>query len=747
MPPPKPPPPQQAAASPAKARAAAATSTPSHGSAPREPLLVKLPEDVLPKNKTSMNVPPKNVPPKNVPPKNVPPEAEWQVNERTWRCGSKDSSGRLHGLQRYYRPDGTLRAEYHYNSGERSGPFRRYHPDGTLAREGKHRADSPLGQVIAYRASAASDEPLRRCCVPPGAHKMVVQYGDEGIESEAFLDQQGRLLLPDGSLHPERPAGVDVAARYVPENEQWESGRNRATRRDGVWKWWAKSGELREVAEFSEGQHHGVRQIYSAGQLVATWTYRRGTLHGSGSSQVTPGTYLDSRIAWQRGHFVEGVSSGVWSYLDAQRAPLFEANLGMGLKELSPDDPVFSVHPPESSAPKLHPARAWLLHLRQLSRGPSALEPPGRVGSPPPLTREASQKWIEISRNTPGNVAAVLAKLLEALMRGAAPSLVLREMACYLMHRPAAGLALIDASLALEPGALEAQTTRLLLLAELGQPEAARHLLAELHPRLGPEASSLQALLDITFPRFDYVPARLALDSNRAEQLPDRSVPDVRRLQQAVGKAALRLSLIRHALRQRLEQLDQSPQANWLPPDVSSLARATIAPSELTKEASTDPAPRLESYTFEAEFEGDSPEDPPTVDTVIVDETLKPDGDGIGDLMRRARAEWASLCWLCYSAGLDEVALPVEARSPQNFGQAITTAFTRHHRLQDQIRTLGVRSRALGATDFEWEGLSIASLGSTLLKQAHDEYLEMRAMLYFVADETCRSPWQDDLRA
>lgn len=709
------------AAIPAKAHASTETSDPSRGLSPPEPL---------------------------------PREAEWQVAERTWRCGDKDTSGSLHGLQRYFRQDGTLRAEYHYCHGERHGPFRRYHPDGTLAREGAHQAGNPVGQVIAYRSLEASDEPLRRCCVPPGAHKMVIQYGHQCVEWESFLDQQGRQLLPDGSLHPERPPSVDEVARYVPQNEQWESGCNQGTKRDGVWKWWSKSGQLREVAEYAAGQHHGVRQTYTDGQLVASWTYRQGTLHGSGFSRVTPGTYEDSRIVWQQGHFTDGVSSGVWSFLDAQLAPLFEADLGVGLRALPPDDPAF-VTPATSPPSKLDPARISLLRLRQLSNDSSTLDPeapvgcplPARAGGSPALTRQASQRWIETSRNTRGDVATVLAKLLEGLTRGVAPSLVLREMACYLLQHPTAGLELVNASLALEPEALEAQATRILLLAELGQLQAARQILAQLRPRLGPQANSLQSLLDITFPAFDYLPARFALDPHMAEQLPDCSAPDVKRLRQAIGKAAMRLGLLTQTLHQRLDELGQSPHAAWLPPDVSFLLDPAPHSNASPEWTSTRSELQLESYTYQAEFEGDSPDEPPTVDTVVVDETLKLEGYGIGELMRRARNEWTSLCWLCYSAGLKEVALPVEAQSPEDFGRAITTAFTRHHRLQDQLRTGGVRSRALGALDFEWEGLPISDLGSTLLKQAHDEYLEMRAMLYFAADETCRSPWQDDLRA
>lgn len=690
--------------------------------------------------------------PSPTPPAALARDGEWRAADSTWRCGDKDSAGHLHGLQCYYRQDGTLRAEYHYQHGQLHGRFRRYHPDGALAREGEYSSGNSAGEEVAYGSKAATDEPLRRCCVPPGAHKLVIRYADEGVKSEAFLDEQGRALLQDGSLHPERPTSVTPDARYIPEGEHWESGRYRAGQREGVWRWWSKAGEPREVAEYAEDQFHGSRQLYDAGRLVASWTYHRGTLHGSGYSRVSAGTYADERITWQHGEFTNGVSCGVWRYLNEEGGLLYEVDLGPGIAALPPDDSVLVATPP-SPPEALDPARGWMLRLRQLAAASSCCETepatacqvPSDTRAPPALSRHASQRWIEVSRKTQGDVSAVLAKLLEALMRGTAPSLVLREMACYLLGHPSAGLALVEASLAFEPQALQAQATRVLLLVELGQPETARRLLAELHPRLGPEAATLQALLDITFPRFDYLPKLIDLDSRIIEQLPDHAVADTERLHRAIGKAAMRLDLVRHALQARLEELGQSRNVSWLPPDVSSLSSPPFAQN--AENASTSSALTLESYAFEAQFAGESPQHPPSVDTVLVDETLQLDGCGIGELMRQARTEWSSLCWLCFSAGLGQIALPREARSPQSFAQALATAFGRHHLLQDQLRTGGLRSRMLGAADFEWEGLSVRGLSNTLLKQAHDEYLEMRAVLFFAADDSCRSPWQDDLRA
>ena len=123
------------------------------------------------------------------------------------------------------------------------------------------------------------------------------------------------------------------------------------------------------------------------------------------------------------------------------------------------------------------------------------------------------------------------------------------------------------------------------------------------------------------------------------------------------------------------------------------------------------------------------------------------DGLPIPSLMRLARCDWTALVWLCWSAGLDHVALPVELRPPAAFGQAAGMSVERAWRCRDQLTTAGLRSMSQGIGGFAWEGIEIGTMPAVLAEIAAAEYLEMRALFYWLCDAGVQSPWQDNLRA
>ena len=649
----------------------------------------------------------------------------------------------LQDLQQFFRGEGWLWAEYTYVAGEKTGPYRRFHVNGELAREGELLRGVPVGQETAYASTEPTTERLRPCCVPPGAWKMQVHYELDDF-SEVFFDSEGRRLLPDGSLHPNRPAGVDERARLIFERRVWELGVRKRTGREGLWKWWSAVGQLLEVAEFRAGKHHGFWEHYRDGVLVSCWHYDVGVLHGSGWEQVAPSTYLDGRIASHSGYYNQGVSSGCWCYFDTNGEQLFEVNVGLGVRQIGPDDAVFH-EPAELSKIRAlidqgDYGRAQVLRLRMLSQSGACdadlrqqvtLSLPQPLVNPAAMSKQASQRWVKGIREQEGSIPEVLARLLALLMRGGSTELLLREMGTYLVRHPLAGLELVNVALSLDQTAVEAWATKALLLLEIGSVHEARLVQTTL-ARLSPDGTQPVADLQrVVFPVFDYWPTRATLDDQVSSELPDRVEQDVDRMRAVVAKLALRLGHVRSALRARLSEYGQAGSPDWLPPDVSHL----LLPGET----------QLETYSFEAVFPADDGKTA-EVDAVVVDERIVLEELSVTELMRRARVEWTALCWVCYSVGLDQVALPLTVNTPNSFHRAITTAFARHYRLVDQLQTAGLRSRAKGIPSFDWQGFPIEGLGSSLLRQARDEYLEMRAVLYFAADPTCRSLWQDDLR-
>jgi len=67
-------------------------------------------------------------------------------------------------------------------------------------------------------------------------------------------------------------------------------------------------------------------------------------------------------------------------------------------------------------------------------------------------------------------------------------------------------------------------------------------------------------------------------------------------------------------------------------------------------------------------------------------------------------------------------------------------------RIADSLQTRGLRSKTQGLPAALWQARDVDTLDAVFANMALDEAYEMRAVLFFLADERCRSPWQDDLR-
>jgi hypothetical protein len=208
---------------------------------------------------------------------------------------------------------------------------------------------------------------------------------------------------------------------------------------------------------------------------------------------------------------------------------------------------------------------------------------------------------------------------------------------------------------------------------------------------------------DVLLGAFDFWPAREPLSASdpgaaRAEQ-PLGALCD------AIRCAAVRLQVFRHAL------LMSAP--HLAPPDVSDLVGAALAP--------------LRRFSFVAEDE----------QLVHVDETVSLDGSTTLEVALRARIEWSTLCWLCWSAGLDSIALPAELGPRLELYPALLLASDRQAALS--APELRVDSEP------HFHGLNEALLPASALAHLAAHYREMRAVLLFVSDPECQSPWQDDL--
>src|SRR5262249_9691511 len=84
------------------------------------------------------------------------------------------------------------------------GPLATRHPNGELASRGTLVAGKLEGTFSRFTSSTPGGEPLRDCCVPPGARELRARYRAGQLLDEVFYDAAGRPLCSDGAPWPER---------------------------------------------------------------------------------------------------------------------------------------------------------------------------------------------------------------------------------------------------------------------------------------------------------------------------------------------------------------------------------------------------------------------------------------------------------------------------------------------------------------------------------------------------------------
>ncbi|HEY0465088.1 MAG TPA: hypothetical protein VGC79_12800 [Polyangiaceae bacterium] len=210
---------------------------------------------------------------------------------------------------------------------------------------------------------------------------------------------------------------------------------------------------------------------------------------------------------------------------------------------------------------------------------------------------------------------------------------------------------------------------------------------------------------------FDFWPAREPLPLPLVAAQSDADEARVEQSLLAVREAILRSAQRVLALRRELLARSATP----VPPDIS--ASVAFAPLLLRR--------------FSFETAGDE-----GTLTVCVDET-PPLANSTRELCLRARLEWTALCWLCWAVGLDEIALPERVESRAQLHAALVAASER------QAALTGHELKPSAGRHFH--GLDETQLPASALAHLADHYREIRAVLLFLSDPECQSPWQDDL--
>jgi hypothetical protein len=675
----------------------------------------------------------------------VPAGAIWNPQLEKWEVCRRDAAGVLEGELHLYRPDGTLYLRTSYTQGVEDGPFAMFHPDGKVAREGRHRLGQLAGTVTAFAGEGEGAEPLRSCCVPENAAQMRSEYEGGQLLRERFLDRQGRVLLSDGTPRPDPPAALAAIADadYDETAGRWVVPPRPGT--DELWRAYGQDGRLEEQSRIEQGYRTFLRAFAPDGAVKEETSfnlggrrhgpYRRRYLEGE------PSPYLDARIVEERGAFAEDHPVGRWAFLDAAGAAVREVDRGQCLTDdelgLAGDQRGggHAIFADEDRTPEDFAALAEALVAE--GRGREALcaaaRAAGRRGEADELVAFLARRTVALHAAAAAELAAKASEtesgrvnaLLSALVAGGDPAVVLQALSSEYRHAPRAGRDFAEAAVLLAPDRPAAYFARGLVRLELGDDLGVLADAGRVHRHADEAAALLREYARVLFPEWAFWPLRERL-SGEAGELPAAPAQPLAAIRYNVQVYATRLRGLREAVRR---WIGPRRVPAWLPPELEALLPDGPVP--------------LRRYT--ATITDETDEGPEQVE-VEIDETLDPARAAVPALMRAARAQWAGLTWLCWSAGLTRVVLPEALAPPTDFALGAAAAITRFFRAQDVVQTGGLRSLNAGVPGFVWEGSEIDQTPKHLVDIAVDEYYELRALFLWLMSPENISPFQSDLR-
>jgi antitoxin component YwqK of YwqJK toxin-antitoxin module len=706
----------------------------------------------------------------------VPAGAVWVAGAGEWREGAVDGAGAKQGLHRSWRADGSLRDEVTFVDDKAEGRYRRLHPNGDLASAGEFQQGEMQGTLVAYASDAPTPELLQSCCVPPNAWQLQTDFDGGQVMGRRWYNRAGVQILENGEPRPPRPAAVPEAARYDESAGRWVVGAYDAQgTRSGRWARWSKGGLLVEEEELEAGVRHGVWRTFSAesGALEVERRYQRGLRDGPcRDRRLVADGYLDPRAASEEGAFERDQAVGPWILRDAAGAIIARRDLGVAVDEEtlagSRALAAGAGTAGEEAAPALAELARALLAERRVGESIIAMaRSAARSGTDGALRAFlAAAAWPrspaaghEIATAAIKTAGESLAPLVDALVRGGDAVALLRAIASSAKGAFYAAHDIVDAALLLAQsetgdvtGAMAAcHVTRALVNLHLGDLESARADIGRLPAEREEQRLLMLDYIRVLSPRFEFWPARTAIET-LFQEFPAAPAQPLQAVRATIQKYATRLGLIRAALIGQLGDRTSSVDRLWLPPELPELLPdGPVALGawhfQQSLEGAIPAGENLEGASPAGEnLEGGAPEALGESEEIAVDERLALESQTIPTLLRLARREWAALCWLCWSSGLDHVALPAAATPPASFGQAAGMAVERTWRCRDKLTSGGLVAMTKGVPGFEWEGIHIDLMPRILVEIMTEEQIETRALFCWLCDPAAQSPWQSDLR-
>lgn len=636
-------------------------------------------------------------------PAGIPAKAWWDATDNEWVFGPL-VDGKKHGDFTYWRPDGTKCNECHLVMDVPHGPFKRFHETGELSQEGTFEK----GQLHGTRRWLATDGETTENTRPKGVHgsvwKSEMDYVHGRVVGIRHFNREGERVLPsDGEPYPLKPASVDEGAEYVEPKDEWHRGDadGETQKKVGRWRIWTREGQLKEDVLYVDDARHGPATLFVQGG----------------------NPFTDARIAQEKGEFREGRRTGAWTLCDGQGAVLGRCDYGDTRSLEGGPLPAYSNDCTVDYA-------ALAKRLEGEGKVVEALITWARVAGLKRDTAGFNTLLARAARPVKEEVALTLAMEVERptnwlgyeLVEGAHPAILLNKLAIALdqVFQSRAALDFTNAAILLAPDRSEFLFTRALVLMSLGLHAQAERDANELAAEAPDRAEFLLVYLKGLFPSYTFGPATEKAETS-FEDVPEKPERSLEELQALSQKYATRLQLMREALLTKL-----TPANPALPPDLSKLL----------------PDGPVELERGEHEWVDDEGE----TQTVDFDEVPEVEGADLPSLLRLARADWSALSWLCWAAGLSDVATPKKVAPPPDFGKAAGMAQQRLWRSRDQRAFNGRNAQQHGVASFEWEGTDMAEIAPPVAGIAEQQYAEMQALFYWLVDAKLKTPWQDNLR-
>ncbi|MFO0597908.1 MAG: thiol reductase thioredoxin [Myxococcaceae bacterium] len=636
-------------------------------------------------------------------PQGVHPKAWFDAGDNEWVYGPL-VDGKKHGDFTFWRPDGTKCNECHMVMDVAHGPFKRFHENGEVSQEGTFEK----GKLHGTRKWFSTDSETTENTRPPGVSDQVwrseMDYVHDRVVGIRHFNRDGDRVLPTtGEPYPTRPPGVDEGAEYVEPKDEWHRGDadGKTQKKQGKWRVWTRDGRLKHEVVYVEDERSGPATVH-----LLTEAER---------------AYADTSIVMERGRYELDLRAGKWELCDEKGHVKATVDYG----DVAPLQASRRVEFSNGSEDW-----AKLAKQREGAQGHAeALLLWARAGALSGDLEPFKKLLARIARPVRADLAVTLAMEVDQpyhflgyeLIDGAHPAVLLNKIGIALdqAFQSRAALDFTNAAILLDPERTEFLFTRSLILMSLGLRAQAEKDANDLAADSPDRAEFLLSYIAGLFPGWSFTPGSEA-PTTTFEDVPEAPARSVEELQALSKKYATRLTTLREAMLARVTEKNPA-----VPPDVSSLL--------------PDGPVELESGEFELQTDDGE-------ESISFDEHLDVARADVPTLLRLARAEWNALCWLCWSAGLGEVA-PIEGlEPPADFGKAAGMAQQRLWRARDQRVFKGRNAQAHGVPSFTWEGNDVAELPPPVAGIAEEQYAEMQALFLWLADDGVKSPWQDNLR-